>query len=60
MRGEPVGDVFCRHLHVWNTGDLSELDAVIAADCLGHVATGVRDRDVLRRRIVAFRAAYAG
>ena len=58
MSNVPVEDVFRRHVHMWNTGDLSEFDCVIAANYLGHLATGVRDRKGLRRRIEAFRATY--
>jgi ketosteroid isomerase-like protein len=54
----PVADAFLRHVHTRNTGDLSEFDRVIAADYLGHVAAGARDRDGLRSRLAPFRAPY--
>jgi len=54
----PVADAFLRHVHTWNTRDLSEFDRVIAADYLGHVAAGARDRDGLRSRPAPFRASY--
>lgn len=47
-----------RHLHMWETGDLSEFDKIIAADYVGHVASGTRDREGLRERIRTFRRLY--
>ena len=51
-------DVFRRVLHMWESGDLSEFDRVIADDYVGHVATGSRNREALRERIQTFRLLY--
>jgi len=51
-------DVFRRVLHMWESGDLSEFDRIIAADYLGHVSTGTRNREALRERIQTFRVLY--
>ena len=50
--------VFRRALHLWESGDLSEFDNIIAADYVGHVASGTRDRAGLRERIRTFRLLY--
>jgi predicted SnoaL-like aldol condensation-catalyzing enzyme len=51
-------ETFRAFVKVWETGDVSQLDRLVAADYIGHVAAGDRNRDVLRQRILAFRSAY--
>lgn len=50
--------VFRRGLHMWESGDLSQFNEIVADDYVGHVATGSRDREKLRARIQAFRRLY--
>ncbi len=45
-----------RYVDVWNSGDLALLDEIVAADYVGYVATGDRNRAGRRDRIRAFRA----
>ncbi len=45
-----------RYIDVWNGADPAALDALVALDYVGYVATGDRNRDSLRERIRAFRA----
>jgi ketosteroid isomerase-like protein len=45
-------------LHMWESGDLSQFDEIVADDYVGHVASGTRDRQKLRQRIEAFHKLY--
>lgn len=51
-------NVFRRGLQMWESGDLSRFDEIVATDYVGHVASGVRDREGLRARIQAFHKLY--
>ncbi len=50
--------LFRRFVGVWESGDLSALDDILHADYAGHPVTGDRDAEGLRRRILAFQAAF--
>jgi len=50
--------VFRRYLEWWRSGDLSEIDAVVTHDYVGHVSAGDRDKVGLVARIEAFRSIY--
>ena len=55
----PVPDeVFRTVVRLWETGDLGRFDDLVARDYVGHVSSGDRDREGLRRRILAFRQSY--
>ncbi len=56
--GRNPAKVFQRGLQMWESGDLSRFDEIIATDYVGHVASGVRDREGLRARIQAFHKLY--
>jgi len=43
---------------MWESGDLSRFNEIVATDYVGHVASGVRDREGLRARIQAFHKLY--
>ncbi|HEX9036838.1 MAG TPA: nuclear transport factor 2 family protein [Ktedonobacterales bacterium] len=43
---------------MWLKGDFSMFDDAFSPDYIGHVATGDRDREELKRRIAAFRERY--
>ena len=47
-----------RCIKMWETGDLREFDTLVAADYVGHVASGTRDREGLKARIKAFRTTF--
>ena len=53
-----AGRVFIRGLHMWETGDLSKFDEIVACGYVGHVASGYRNREGLNARIEVFRAKY--
>ena len=50
--------VFRAVMGLWEKGDLGMFDNLISRDYIGHVSTGDRDREGLRRRIVAFHRQY--
>ena len=50
--------VFRRGLHMWESGDLSRFNEIVADDYVGHLASGTRDREGLRLRIQAFHRLY--
>ena len=50
--------VFRRCLQMWENGDLSQFNEIVAADYVGHVASGKRDREGLRTRIQGFHRLY--
>jgi hypothetical protein len=50
--------VFRRGLQMWESGDLSQFNEIVADDYVGHVASGTRDREKLRARIQAFHQLY--
>jgi predicted ester cyclase len=58
MQAEQHKDLFRRHIHAWESGDLSQIDELIDDRYVGHVAAGDRDRDGLKARIADFRATY--
>lgn len=51
-------EVFRTFIKVWETGDLSQFDQLISVNYVGHVATGDRNRDGLRHRILEFRKIF--
>jgi len=51
-------EVFRTVVRMWETGDLSGFNDLISRDYEGHVSSGDRDREGLRRRILAFRQSY--
>ncbi len=51
-------NVFRRGLQMWENGDLSRFNEIVATDYVGHVASGMRDREGLRARIQAFHKLY--
>lgn len=52
--------VVSRCIEVWNSGDLSPLDDLLAEDYIGHVGASDHDGAELRNRIVAFRSRLPG
>ena len=50
--------VFGAVMGMWEKGDLGMFDNLISRDYMGHVSTGDRDREGLRRRIIAFHQLY--
>jgi ketosteroid isomerase-like protein len=62
-KGRAVGeneDIVRRCIEVWNSGDLSPLDELLAADYVGHVGSSDHDGAELRKRIVAYRSRTPG
>lgn len=51
-------EVFRTVVRMWEAGDLSGFNDLISRDYVGHVSSGDRDREGLRRRILAFRQSY--
>lgn len=51
-------ELFRRYVHVWESGDLDMLGSIVHDDYVGHPSSGDRDRESLRRRILAFRVKY--
>ena len=50
--------VFRGGLQMWESGDLSQFNEIVATDYVGHVASGNRDREGLRARIQEFHKLY--
>lgn len=57
LRRDPAS-VFRSVLQMWESGNLSQFNEIIAGDDAGHVASGMRDREGLRARIQAFHKLY--
>lgn len=60
-RGAPAlaaGELFRTVVQIWQTGEFTRFDDLISRDYVGHVSSGDRDREGLRRRILAFRQLY--
>ena len=53
-------EVVRRCIEVWNSGDLSPLDELLAVDYVGHVGSSDHDGGELRKRIVAYRSRLPG
>jgi len=53
-----LASVFGRGLHMWESGDLSRFEEIVATNYLGHVASRTRNREGLRARIQAFHKLY--
>ena len=50
--------VFGHILQMWESGNLSQFNEIVGSDYVGHVASGMRDREGLRVRIQAFHKLY--
>jgi SnoaL-like polyketide cyclase. len=53
-------DVVRRCIEVWNSGDFSPLDELLAVDYVGHVGSSDHDGAELRKRIVDHRSRLPG
>ena len=54
------GDVFRRHIAVWESGRVDQLADIVDAAYRGHTSAGDRDREGLKKRIETFRSLFAG
>jgi predicted ester cyclase len=58
MTPEEMKNLFRRVVNMWETGDLSLFNEMIAPHYIGHVAAGDRVSEGLKTRIAVFRAAF--
>ena len=58
MGGDALKDLFRRYVAIWQSGEVERLAEVIHPAYAGHPASGDRDAEGLRQRILAFKGLY--